>query len=196
MNIVSGIAMIVETRIAANIVVRFPVVSVVSCDTALATPVRDLSIRNNVRNETATTRVLIDPRRIRNCSRFSVPVIFDPMIAAWLLPNPGKNEQSGETRVVAIAGLISSFFETRVPVIFCFGISVFVLSEWTRVDDPNSPVNSGKRGCPILRLKVAMPRNPASMKIIRALAVDSFSSRIKRIEIHIRNHAIILCMNG
>jgi len=195
-NIVSGIAIIDAARIAMSIVIRFPGVSVVSCETAFATPVRDLSTRNSVRNETETTRVLIDPSRTRNCSLLSLPVIFDPMIAAWLLPSPGKNEQSGEISVVAIAGLISSFFEISVSVIFCFGIFVFVLMEWINVDDPNSPVSNGNRGWLMFRFSVAIPRNPASMKIIIALVFDSRSSRIRKIEIQIRNQDIILWMNG
>ena len=91
--------------------------------------------------------VLIEPRRNRNCSLFSSPVIFEPMIAAWLVPSPGKKEQIGEIRIVAIVGLTNSFFVIFIFSIFCSGTFVFVFIEWIIVDDPNRPVKSGRRGC-------------------------------------------------
>ncbi len=57
--------------------------------------------------ETDMTIVLIEPRRIRNCSRVDLPDSSEAMIAAWLLPSPGKREHIGEMKIVARVGLIS-----------------------------------------------------------------------------------------
>ena len=92
--------------IVIRIVVRFCVVRWVIWDIAKAAPVRDFWTRKSVTNEIDMTSVLIEPKRIRNCSRFSLPVISDPMIAAWDEPRPGKKEQIGETRIVARVGLM------------------------------------------------------------------------------------------
>ena len=62
-----------------------------------------------VRNETDMPIVLIEPRRIRNCSRVDLPESSDAMIAAWDEPSPGKREQIGEMRIVAMVGLMISF---------------------------------------------------------------------------------------
>ncbi len=80
-------------------------------------------------NEIDITSVLMEPRRIKNCSRFSFFVIVDPMIAAWLLPSPGKNEQIGEIKIVAIVGLIISFLSIFSFSIFCGGRIVLDLIE-------------------------------------------------------------------
>ncbi len=79
---VIGIMRMDVIKIVIRIVVRFVFVSCVICDIAAATPVRDFWIRKSVMNEIEITSVFIEPRRIRNCSLFSLPVIFDPMIAA------------------------------------------------------------------------------------------------------------------
>ena len=104
----SGIAIVAEMRIVARIISKCVDVRFVICEIAEAAPVRDFWIRKSVTNETDMTIVLTEPRRIRNCSRFSLPVTSEPMIAAWLEPSPGKNEQIGETMIVAMVGLISS----------------------------------------------------------------------------------------
>lgn len=119
--------------------------------------------------------VLTEPRRMRNCSRFSLPVTSEPMIAAWDEPRPGKNEQIGETMIVARVGLISSLFLRFSFSIFCSGIIVLDFIEWTIVEVPNRPVRSGSIGCLIGRLSAASPRKPAMMKIRIAFALDSFS---------------------
>ena len=121
---VRGIAMIADRRIVVRIVHRFAIVICVICDIAKAAPVLDFWNRNNVTNEIDMMRVFIEPSRIRNCSRFSLPVISEPMIAAWLLPSPGKNEQIGETNTVAIVGFIISFLSISSLLIPCFGIMV------------------------------------------------------------------------
>ena len=125
MRSVSGIAIIADRRIVIRIVQRFVVESCVICDIANAAPVLDFWNRKSVTNETDMTSVFIDPSRIRNCSRFSLPVISDPMIAAWLDPRPGKNEQMGETKIVARVGLMSSLLSMSSFPMSCFGIIVF-----------------------------------------------------------------------
>ena len=112
---------------------------------------------------------------MRNCSRFSLPVTSDPIIAAWLLPSPGKNEQIGETIIVARVGLISSLFLIFSFSIFCFGIIVLDFIEWMIVEVPKSPVSRGSIGCSMLRLRDANPRKPARMKMRIAFVLDSFS---------------------
>ena len=193
---VIGIAMIVERRIVIRIVAMWVVVRLVIWEIANAAPVRDFWIRKSVTNEIDMTIVLIEPSRVRNCSRFSLPVISEPMIAAWDEPSPGKKEQIGEINIVDRVGFISSFFESENFSIFCLGIVVFVLMELIIVDAPNSPVKSGRSGCWMLRLNVDIPRNPASTKIIVALILDSFSWRINKIAIQIRNRPSILSTKG
>ena len=131
---VIGIAIIVDRRIVIRIVVRLGVVRFVIWDIAKAAPVRDFWIRKSVTNEIDMTIVLIEPRRIRNCSRVSLPVISEPMIAAWDDPSPGKKEQIGETMIVARVGLISSFLLMFSFSILCFGMIVLDLIEWIIVE--------------------------------------------------------------
>jgi len=128
-----------------------------------------------VTNEIDMTIVLIEPRRTRNCSRVSLPVISEPMIAAWDEPSPGKNEQIGETRMVARVGLISCFLLRLSFSIVCFGIIVFDLIEWIIVDVPNRPVRSGRRGCLMSRFRVDSPAKPARRNIMIAFVLDCFS---------------------
>jgi len=144
---VRGIVMIAESMIVVKIVQRFVFDNCVICDIANAAPVRDFWKRNNVTNEMAMTNVFTEPSRIRNCSRFNLLVISDPMIAAWLEPSPGKNEQIGETKIVARVGLINSFLSMSNFPMPCFGIMVLDFIEWIIVDVPKSPVKSGRRGC-------------------------------------------------
>ena len=172
---VIGMAIIVDRRIVIRIVVRLDVVRFVIWEIVKAAPVRDFWIRKRVTNEIDMTIVLIEPRRIRNCSRVSLPVISEPMIAAWDEPSPGKNEQIGETMIVAMVGLISSFLLRFSFWIFCFGMIVLDLIEWIIVEVPNSPVRSGRRGCLMLRFRADSPTKPARMNIIIAFALDCFS---------------------
>ena len=108
-RIVAGIAIIDVRKIVIIIVVRILGEMFVICEIANAAPVLDFWIRRRVTKETDIMIVLIEPRRIRNCSRFSLPVISEPMIAAWDEPSPGRSEQIGETRIVARVGFINSF---------------------------------------------------------------------------------------
>ena len=68
-----------------------------------------------------------------------------------------------------------------------------------RVEEPKSPVRSGsrllvggrwRRGV-AWRLREAIPRNPAKIKMISAQSLDCFSLEIKKIDIQIRNQDII-----
>jgi len=120
------------------------------------------------------TRVLIEPRRIRNCF-LENSEIDDEIIAAWLLPKPGKNEARGEMIAVVTTGLIICFFVMRSFVIFCFGIFVFCEIEYSRVEEPKSPVSRGRREFFTGRFRVAIPRKPARRKMINAQSFDSFS---------------------
>ena len=146
-KIVKGIAMIADRRIVVKIAQRFVVDSCVICDIANAAPVLDFWNRKSVTKEIAMTSVFTEPSRMRNCSRFSFPVISEPMIAAWLEPSPGKNEHIGETRIVAIVGLMISLLSISSFPMSCFGIIVLDFIEWIIVDVPKSPVRSGRRGC-------------------------------------------------
>jgi len=172
---VIGIAMIVERRIVIRIVAMWVVVRLVIWEIANAAPVRDFWIRKSVTNEIDMTIVLIEPSRVRNCSRFSLPVISEPMIAAWDEPSPGKKEQIGETRIVAMVGLMSSFLLMFSFSILCFGMMVLDLIEWIIVDVPKRPVRSGRRGFLISRFSAASPTKPARMNIKIAFVLDSFS---------------------
>ena len=80
--------------------------------------------------------------------------------------------------------------------IVCSGIFAFVFREYISVDEPKSPVSNGKSGCFIGRFNEANPRKPASKKIINEFILDSFSLKIKKIEIQIKNQPIIRFMNG
>jgi len=142
---------------------------------ANAAPVRDFWIRNSVTNEIDMTIVLIEPRRIRNCSRVSLPVISEPMIAACDEPSPGKKEQIGETMIVARVGLMSSFLLRFSFPVVCFGMIVLDLIEWIIVEVPNNPVRSGRRGCLMSRFRADSPMKPARMKIRIAFILDCFS---------------------
>ena len=78
----SGIAIIAASRIVIMIVVRFVEDNSVICEIANAAPVLDFWKRKSVTKDIDMMIVFTEPRRIRNCSRFSLPVTSDPMIAA------------------------------------------------------------------------------------------------------------------
>ena len=145
-------------------------------------------------NEVAMTIVFIEPRRIRNCSRVCFLVIWDPMIAAWELPRPGRREQIGETRIVAMVGLMMSFLLKGIFSVVCSGRIVFDLIECVIVEVAKSPVRSGRSGFWIGRFRVAVPRNAARVKIIIAFVFDSFSVEIRKITTQIRRMPIIRWM--
>ncbi len=126
-------------------------------------------------NEVDMTIVLIEPRRIKNCSRVDLPESVDAMIAAWDEPRPGKREQIGEMRIVAIVGLIRSFFGICSFSIFCSGRITLDLIEWIRVEVAKSPVRSGRSGFWMFRFREERPRNPARMNIMIAFIFEFFS---------------------
>ena len=63
--------------------------------------------------------------------------------------------------------------------------------EWVRVEVANRPVRSGRSGWFMLRFSDVSPRKPASMKIIVALVLDSFSLYISNMAIQIRSTPIM-----
>lgn len=77
-----GIAIIAESNIVINIVMRFVEESCVICEIANAAPVLDFWKRKRVTNEIDMMIVLTEPNNIRNCSLVSLPVTSEPMIAA------------------------------------------------------------------------------------------------------------------
>ena len=93
-------------------------------------------------------------------------------------------------------GLISSFFRRRGLTILCLGIVIFWEIENISVELPNNPVSIAKRGCFTGRVSVAKPKNPARIKIIIAENLEFFSCEIKKIEIQIKNQAIIFWIKG
>jgi len=94
-------------------------------DIANAVPVLDFWKSIKVMKETESTIVLIEPKRIKNCSRVDFPKISEAIIAAWDEPNPGKSEHMGEIRRVARVGfIISGFFICNFS-IDCGGRDVF-----------------------------------------------------------------------
>jgi len=191
-----GIAMIVVVIVVVRIRGRFSDARFVIWEIAKAAPVRDFWKRISTMNEVDMTIVLIEPSRIRNCSRVDLPESVDAMIAAWDEPRPGNREQIGEIRIVAIVGFMISDFLKCTFLVVCFGIIVFCWTEWIRVEVAKSPVRSGRSGFWILRFREDRPRNPARMKIRVAFILDSFSVVIKKIAIQIRNSPIILWMKG
>ena len=126
-----------------------------------------------MRNETDITIVLIEPRRIRNCSRLNFLKMLDEIIAAVELPSPGRSEHIGEIMMVVSVGFISSVFGIGISSVDCFGGFEFWEMEFMIVDVPKSPVRSGSSGCSRFRLNVASPKNPASRMISVPLIFSS-----------------------
>lgn len=188
---VSGIARRDVRKIVAKIKRRFWAVRFVIWLIANAAPVRDFWKRKSVRKETAITSVLIEPIRIRNCLLESLPVISEPMIAAWDEPKPGRSEQIGEVRIVARVGLKSSDFCNFSFSIFCCGGIVFWLIEWIMVEVPKSPVRRGRSGVEVVEFREAIPRMPARVKIRIAEGKDFFSFESRKMLVQIRMKPII-----
>lgn len=126
---VSGITIKVDIAIVVRIIGRCSNVRFVIWEIAKAAPVLDFWKRIRVMNEIDITIVLIEPRRIRNCSRVDLPEISDAMIAAWEAPRPGKSEQIGETKIVARVGFMIWDFDNVSFSVFCFGRIVFDFME-------------------------------------------------------------------
>ena len=71
-------------------------------------------------------------------------------------------------------------------VILCSGIFVFCFIAIIKLLDPNNPVNKGSNGSFILIFRVAIPRNPANIKMKNAQVLFSFSVFIRNNEVRIR----------
>jgi len=143
---VIGIAINVVMAVTIMIVGRCWIVRFVIWLIVNAAPVRDFWKRISVTKEIDMTIVLIEPRRIRNCSRVDLPDSSDAMIAAWDEPSPGKSEQIGDIKIVAMVGLMMSDFGMWSFSIFCSGRIVLDFIEWINVEVAKSPVRSGRRG--------------------------------------------------
>ncbi len=98
--------------------------------------------------------------------------------------------------MVARVGFMISFLGRVSFDSSCFGIIVFCFMEWIRVEVAKSPVRRGSRVCGADVFRVASPKNPASRKIIIAFIFDSFSVRIKNIDIQIRAKPIMRWRKG
>lgn len=123
--------------------------------------------------------MFIAPKRNRNsfCWIFSPKISF-PIKAACPAPNPGRNAVNGAESVDAKVVFAKDFFVNLIFLngkIFCKGIFVFCLMLMNRLLAPKSPVNKGRRGSLIFRFKDAIPKKPASKKIIRAHNLFCFS---------------------
>lgn len=79
---VKGIEIIEDIKTVASIIPKFVVDICVICEIAAAIPVLDFWKRYRVRKEVDITNVFIEPRRIRNCSRFNFLKIDEPITAA------------------------------------------------------------------------------------------------------------------
>lgn len=172
---VIGIVMIEVANMEVNIKVISEFCRVVIWDIVNAAPVLDFWNRKSVRKDVAMISVFIEPKRIRNWERFSLPVISDPIIAAWLEPNPGSSEHIGDIRIVARVGFMIWYFGRVSFWMVCLGGIVFELIEFIIVEVPKSPVKRGRSGFCIWEFNEEIPRNPASVKISIAFILDSFS---------------------
>ena len=191
-----GIAIIAEMRIVVKISGSERFVGFVICETVNAAPVLDFWNKIRVRKEIDMTIVFMEPKRIRNCSRVCFPVIWDPIIAAWDEPRPGKKEQIGEIRIVARGGFRISFLFSFSVFKDCFGRTVFDFIEWMMVEVAKSPVRSGRSGFWIFIFREASPRNPANMNIMVAFIFEFFSVEIKKIAIQIKRIPIMRSKSG
>ena len=133
------------------------------------------------------------PSKIINCSLFNFLKIDEEIIAAWLLPSPGRREQIGEIKIVAKVGFINLDFLIGYFFVICFGGIDFVLIDWIIVEVPKSPVRSGSKGFGKFKLKVDIPKNPAR-KNIKIEVILFFEFKIRNITTHIKINPIILWM--
>ncbi len=144
----------------------------------------------------ATTNVFIDPVRMR----YSLEVVFLKktleIVAAWAVPMPGSNEQSGEMSVVDSNGFLSKCFFIFGDIVFCLGMVGLVFIECIIVALPKSPVSSGSNGCVMLADVETTPSVPARRKIMIAQTMLCFSFRINVIEIMRRSGAMIFSRMG
>ena len=179
----------VVTMIVIMIMVMFGEVSVVICWIVFAIPVLGLCVIYRIIREDEMIKVLIEPRRIRNCSLECLNNVV-PMIADWFAPIPGMRQQIGEIRNVVSVGLMRAFLFILKSVFSCGGISVFDFIDTMSVDVAKNPVRSGRRGWEIWRLVEQMPTIPDSIRI-NIGSVLLCSLYIRNMRIHIRMNDII-----
>lgn len=124
------------------------------------------------------TIVFIAPSKIRNSFLLRSPVTSLPMTAACPDPRPGRKETKGDAIKDASRALFRDFFLIFTCFnlqTFCFGIFCFFIIEVIKEDAPNRPVSKGRMGSFMLRLKEAIPKNPANRKMSIAQSLDFFS---------------------
>ena len=110
-------------------------------------------------------------------------LILYPIIAAWLLPSPGRKLQIGEAIKEPIKGLSILVFGL---VIICFGILTLVFILISNVDPPNSPPNKGRSGWfREGKFSTISPSVPVRIKTKNALNFF-LSKRIKKMDVTIR----------
>ncbi len=155
---------------------------------ARAAPVLVLEIRYSEINENPITNVFVAPNNTKNpflSSLFNERVF--PIIAACPDPSPGRKLHIGEAITAPIIGLrifVEGLF------IFCFDIFTLFFMLVMIIDEPNSPVSRGKRGCfKFSKFKTLMPKIPVRMKTSVA-GNFLFSNKIRENEIIIRKKGI------
>lgn len=133
-------------------------------------------------NENPMTNVFVAPSNIRNSFWFAFEIRF-PITAACPEPSPGKKLHRGEAIIAPSVGFsifVLGFF------IFCFGMIVLFFIDRIIVEDPKSPVSSGRSGCFICSMfSVVSPSIPVSMNASSAFFLF-FSSRINESDRNIR----------
>ena len=141
--------------------------------------------------DNAITAVFIIPIVKRNCL-LSCSVISDDIRAACPDPNPGRNEAKGAVREVDIIDFRILDFSSLIffrGVIICGGILVLFFIEIIRAESPNSPVNKGSRGCFTGRLKVRIPKSPASVNTVKDIK-NSSSLKIRKRDAKIKMYGM------
>ena len=110
----------------------------------------------------------IKPRENKNCFELCF-FIIEENVAICDAPIEGRKPIRHE-RSVEISKFGRLFFNLIcfIVVIFCFGICVFCFMVKIKEEEPNNPVNKGRRGSFIGKFNVARPKKPARRKIINA----------------------------
>ncbi len=124
--------------------------------------------------------VFVAPTRKRK-ERESCFVISEAKKADWPEPMPGRKEDIGEAREIAIEDFISCFLSINIffkGMIVCFGIDVLFFKERIKADVPNRPVRRGNSGWFIGRFSVKKPRKPDKEKTIKE-RIGDFSLSMK-----------------
>lgn len=143
-------------------------------DIASAVPVLAFSIRKKVIIERKSTRVFMEPIKIKNC--FLVIFVIEEIAAASEFDSPGRNAQRQEEGIERRRGLMIFLLFISFISVLCFGIFIFSKIDIIREEEPNKPERRTKSGCFSGRFIVSIPRIPAKRKRIIA---GSFSSSLK-----------------